>query len=165
MKKLIISFLAAGFLAALVGCNTSTFESRIKENQSEFTKLPEIDQQIIRNGFIKIGYTPALVYIALEKPERKIPGATANEETWVYHNFYASDGSSLTPAQKIKTNYAGASGSGTGSSPVAGGKPNNNTFSVVPDLAQENIKAESMIKVYVKFVDGKVASIDIIRPN
>ena len=165
MKNPCLSLLTSGLLVALVGCNTSTFESRIKENQAEFAKLPEIDQQIIRNGFIKIGYTPAMVYIALEKPERKIPGATAAEETWVYHNFYASDGSSLTPAQKIKTNYAGASGSGTNSAPVAGGKPNNNTFSVVPDLAQENIKAESLIKVHVKFVDGKVASIEIIRPN
>jgi hypothetical protein len=55
MKKPHLSYLAAGLLAALAGCNTSTFESRIKENQFEFTKLPEIDQQIIRNGFIKIG--------------------------------------------------------------------------------------------------------------
>ena len=31
--------------------------------------------------------------------------------------------------------------------------------------AADQIKAESMIKVHVKFVDGKVASIDIVRPN
>jgi outer membrane lipoprotein-sorting protein len=152
MKKYPLSIIAAACLGVLAGCGTtSTFSSRIKENQAEFDKLSATDQQIVRNGFIKVGYPQSMVYVALEAPERKIPGSVPNEETWVYHNFYASDGSSQTPAQKIKTN--------------PGSKPNNNTFSVVPDTAQENIKADAVIKVHVKFVDGKVAAIDIVRPN
>lgn len=152
MNKYPLSIIAAACLGVLAGCGTtSTFSSRIKENQAEFDKLSATDQQIVRNGFIKVGYPQSMVYVALEAPERKIPGSVPNEETWVYHNFYSSDGSSQTPAQKIKTN--------------PGSKPNNNTFSVVPDTAQENIKADAVIKVHVKFVDGKVAAIDIVRPH
>lgn len=168
MKKIQFSFCLAGLLALLAGCGTTnTFSSRIKENQAVFDKLSPADQEIIRSGFIKIGYTPELVYIALENPEKKLPGAAANEVTWVYHNFYSSDGQSNMGGQKVATHYSGStSANGSTKQPTGGAsKGSNNTFSVEPDYTADQIKAESMIKVHVKFVDGLVASIDIVRPN
>jgi hypothetical protein len=168
MKKIPFSFFAASLLALLAGCGTTnTFSSRIKENQALFDQLSPADQEIIRSGFIKIGYTPEMVYIALENPEKKIPGAAANEMTWIYHNFYSSDGQSNMGGQKVTTHYSGSTGANGSTKQPTGGstKGSNNTFSVEPDYTADQIKAESMIKVHVKFVDGKVASIDIVRPN
>lgn len=133
----------------LVGC--SSLEGRIKEKSELFARLSPPEQQLIRQGYITQGFTPEMVYIALDKPEKVIPGPAHNEETWVYHNFYATDGSSLTPAQKVVTKASGSVRGGSG-----------NTFTVEPDLSAENIKVESQIKVYVKFVDGKVTSINIV---
>ena len=111
MKKIPFSFFAASLLALLAGCGTTnTFSSRIKENQAVFDQLSPADQEIIRSGFIKIGYTPEMVYIALENPEKKIPGAAANEMTWIYHNFYSSDGQSNMGGQKVTTHYSGSTG-------------------------------------------------------
>ncbi len=165
MENTHLSLIAAGLVAVLAGCGTTnTKSSRIKENQAAFDQLGPVDQDVVRNGFIKIGYSQAMVYVALENPEKKIPGPGANEETWVYHNFYSSDGQSNMSGQKVKTNFAG--GAGGGSRPPAGkSQAANNTFSVEPDYTAEQIKADSQIKVRVKFVDGKVASIDVIRPN
>ncbi len=138
---------AAGALCLLVAC--TTFDSRIKENQAEFDHLKPIDQQIIRNGFIKVGYTPAMVYMALDTPERKIPGAVPGEQIWVYHNFYSRGGGSLTDPQKVVTHPAK--------------NPQNNTYSVEPDPQAENIKSDAAIRVHVKFAEGKVSTIEIVR--
>ena len=159
--------MAACAIAFLAGCGTTnTFSSRIKENQAAFDKLSPVDQEVVRSGFIKIGYPQDVVYIALENPQKKIPGPGVNEETWVYHNFYSSDGQSNMSGQKVVTRYSGSTGAaGSTKQPTGQARGNNNTFSVEPDYTAEQIKTESMIKVHVKFVDRKVASIDIVRPN
>ena len=167
MKTPHLCLIAAGLIAVLAGCGTTnTFSSRIKENQAVFDKLSPVDQDVVRSGFIKIGYPQEVVYIALENPEKKIPGPGANEETWVYHNFYSSDGQSNMSGQKVVTRYSGSTGaSGSTKQPAGGGKGYNNTFSVEPDYTADQIKTESQIKVNVKFVNRIVTSIDIIRPN
>lgn len=158
MKKLILSLVAISLLTLITAC--STFESRIKENQTVFDKLSPADQQTVRAGFIKVGFTPEMVYMALDKPERKVAGATAGEETWIYHNIYSTSGS-VGMSQKIVTNTNGVVGSKIGSAPAG----QRNTFSVENDPAAEAIKADSMIKVHVKFAEGKVSTIEIIRPH
>jgi len=167
MKTPHLSLIAAGLIAVLAGCGTTnTFSSRIKENQSAFDKLSAVDQGVVRNGFIKIGYPQEVVYIALQNPEKKIPGPGANEETWVYHNFYSSDGQSNMSGQKVVTSYSGSTGAGgSNKQPTGQARGNNNTFSVEPDYTADQIKADSQIKVNVKFVNRMVSSIDIIRPN
>lgn len=167
MKTPRFSIIAAGLIGLLAGCGTTnTFSSRIKENQAAFDKLTPVDQDVVRSGFIKIGFPQDVVYIALENPEKKIPGPGANEETWVYHNFYSSDGQSNMSGQKVVTRYSGSTGaSGSTKQPTGGARGNNNTFSVEPDYTADQIKAESRIKVNVKFVNRIVTSIDIIRPN
>jgi hypothetical protein len=168
MKNTHLSLIVVGLVAVLAGCGTTnTKASRIKENQAAFDQLSPADQEVVRNGFIKIGYSQAMVYVALENPEKKIPGPSANEETWVYHNFYSSDGQSNMSGQKVVTKYSGSTGaSGSTKQPTGGpARGQNNTFSVEPDYMADQIKADSQIKVNVKFVDGKVAAIDVIRPN
>ncbi len=165
MKKPILLLVAASLLATITAC--TTFDSRIKENQEAFDKLSPADQQVVRSGFIKVGFTQEMVYMALDKPEKKLPGSGAGNETWIYHNFYSSDGGGMGMGQKVKTNFAPGSGGTAGSSrnPTAGGRSSNNTFNVEADPAAENIKADAAIKVHVKFIDGKVATIEIIRPH
>jgi hypothetical protein len=167
MKNIPLRLLAIAVAAVLAGCGTTnTFSSRIKENQAAFDQLSPADQDVVRGGFIKIGYPKEAVYIALENPEKKIPGPAANEETWIYHNFYSSDGQSNQSGQKVVTHYSGSTGaSGTTKQPTGGARGGNNTFSVEPDYTADQIKAESMIKVHVKFVDGKVANIEVVRPH
>jgi hypothetical protein len=168
MKTIRCSILIAGLAAVLTGCGTTnTLSSRIKENQTAFNQLSAVDQDVVRNGFIKVGFSQEMVYTALENPEKKIPGPGANEETWVYHNFYSSDGQSNMSGQKVTTRYSGSTGASGSTKQPSGGpaKGNNNTFSVEPDYTADQIKADSMIKVNVKFVDRKVVSIDVIRPN
>ena len=167
MKNISLRLLVIGVAAVLAGCGTtSTFSSRIKENQTAFDQLSAADQDIVRGGFIKIGYPKEAVYIALENPEKKIPGPAANEETWIYHNFYSSDGQSNQSGQKVVTHYSGSTGaSGATKQPTSGARGGNNTFSVEPDYTAEQIKQDAMIKVHVKFVDGKVANIEVVRPH
>ena len=167
MKNALVSLIAAGLVGVLAGCGTTnTKASRIKENQVAFDQLSPADQEVVRNGFIKIGYTQAMVYVALESPEKKASGPGVNEETWVYHNFYSSDGQSNMSGQKVVTKYSGSTGaSGSTTQPAGAARGQNNTFSVEPDYTAEQIKTDSQIKVNVKFVDGKVAAIDVIRPN
>lgn len=165
MKTSRLSLVAAGLVALLAACGTTNTKARrIQENQAAFNKLSPSDQEVVRNGFIKIGFPQEMVYAALENPEKKIPGPSANEETWVYHNFYSSDGQSNMSGQKVRTNYSG--GAAGGSRPPTGkSQAANNTFSVEPDYTAEQIKADSQIKVNVKFVNRVVTSIDITRPN
>ena len=167
MKNIVLSFFAAGLLTLVAGCGTTNTKARrIQENQAAFNQLSPTDQEIVRNGFIKIGFSQEMVYVALENPEKKIPGPGTNEETWVYHNFYSSDGQSNMPGQKVVTRYSGSTGaSGSTKQPAGGGKGYNNTFSVEPDYTADQIKIDSLIRVNVKFVDKKVVSIDVIRPN
>lgn len=158
-------------LVLLAGC--SSVESRIKERSAVYAKLSPMEQQTIQRGYITMGFTPDMVYMALDKPESVTPGNKPGNESWIYHNFYSRDGSDLTAGQRVVTHSGpmaqtggggGAPGmkNAIGSTSGASGR-SGNTFTVEPDLANEQIKIESHIRVRVQFVEGKVASIDIIR--
>lgn len=160
IRKIALRLPLAGALALLAfGCSTK--ESRIKEKSDVFASLALDQQQVIRNGYIMVGFTPDMVYMALDKPERVLPGNGPGNETWVYHNFYAADGSSSTSAT-VAAPAARTAGrpSSTGAG-GAGGSGGN--FQIAYDPSADNIKAEAAIKVHVKFVDGKVADIQIVN--
>lgn len=144
----------------LSGC--STIDSRIKEKSATFNSLSPSDQQIIRYGYVTVGFTRDMVYMALDKPEKVIPGPGPNQETWVYHNFYSSDGSQLTPGQRIVTRSGSNPGSGP-AKPTGGGGPNRNTYSVEYDASLETIKEEAKVKVHVIFSGDKVVDIQVVK--
>lgn len=156
MKKYLRSvFVLVAALALLVaGC--STIDSRIKEKSDAFAKLPKGQQEKIRNGIITRAFTQDMVYMALDKPERIIPGAGPGEETWVYSNFYSSDGRSVAMSSKI---VAGGFSGGT----VSANRNARPSYQLTYDSANEDIKAESTIKVHVIFHLGRVTDIQIIN--
>ncbi len=108
MKKIILLLVAVSLLGTITAC--STFDSRVKEKPAAFAGLSPTDQEDIRNGFIKVGFTPEMVYMALAKPERKISGAAAGEETWIYNRVIFADGGSPEAPRKLMANSAGADG-------------------------------------------------------
>jgi len=151
-------FILAGVLALLAaGC--STIDSRIKEKPEVFSKLSQRQQQMVRNGYINVSMPQDAVYMALDKPERVIPGTGPGEETWVYHNFYSSDGRSIGMSAKVT-----ASGFGGGAPPKSSaGRGVQPSYQLSYDPAAEDIKSESAIRVHVIFRHGRVADIQIIN--
>ena len=68
----------------LVGCSTT--QSRIAQHQSAFDQLTTEQREMVMKGQIDIGFTPAMVYMALGSPHRKIQQKTMDGEStgWVY---------------------------------------------------------------------------------
>ncbi len=155
-------FFLVAALALLAGC--STIDSRIKENPATFSKLNPKQQQMVRNGYIAVGFPQDAVYIALDKPEKIIPGTGPGEETWVYANFYSSDGRSIGMSSKVSTSMARGGGTTKGpsatSSSSRGVQP---TYQLEYDPAAEDIKAESTIRVHVIFKNSRVADIQVVN--
>jgi hypothetical protein len=69
---------------ALAGCSTP--DSRIQKNTSAFAGYPPAVQAKIRAGEIEVGYTPAMVALALGRADRVYRRQTAAGETevWAY---------------------------------------------------------------------------------
>lgn len=145
---------------ALLAAGCSTIDSRIKEKSESFAKLSKRQQQMVSNGYIAVSFPQDAVYMALDKPERIIPGDGPGDETWVYANFYSSDGSSNKMGSKIKAvSFSG--GASPASGPGArGSRP---TYQLDYDIGNEELKTESMIKVHVKFHNARVVDIQIVN--
>jgi len=169
MKQLRIATALTTLL--LVGC--SSIDSRIKEKSDTFASLNATEQQIIRYGYITVGFTRDMVYMALDKPEKIMPGPGPNEETWVYHNFYARNGIGAMPLPQTMPSGSGMAASDTrggsitgtaASNPMkGGGSPRNNAVNSAYDAEADAIRAEAAIKVHVIFSGDKVADIQVVR--
>lgn len=159
MKPILFAAVAAALL--LSGC--STIDSRIKEKSATYAALSPTDQQIIKYGYITVGFTHDMVYMALDKPEKIIPGPGPDQETWVYHNFYKADGSSLTPGQRIRTNAGTSTGGRGAASGMTSGAGHRNTYTVEYDPSLETIKEDANVKVNVIFTGDKVVDIKVIN--
>ena len=179
-NPLLIAVCSAALLLLLSGCGTTdTLAKRIEQHHEVYAGLSAEEKTQIDRGIITVGFSPEMVLMALGRPERVVPGRGPGVEDWIYTNHYASDGSSLAMASKVTMQYPlkpkqemgapqyykfnsetrspnGADGSSiTDVVPVP-------TFQLEPDLANEQIKAESAIKVHVKFSEGTVADIQIV---
>ncbi|QYM79304.1 hypothetical protein K0B96_01410 [Horticoccus luteus] len=150
------AFLLACLALAVAGC--STIDSRIKEHASTFDSLSDTDKQIIRYGFIQVGFTHDMVYMALDKPEKIIPGPGPNQETWVYENFYAKDGSNASipvRAQAVGSSRASA---------MKGAQGGRGTqYETVYDPSLEDVKDQAKTKVHVIFSGNRVVDIQVVR--
>ncbi|MBS0632911.1 MAG: hypothetical protein JSS11_13430 [Verrucomicrobia bacterium] len=159
MKKILLPACALGLMVA--GCAmTDTVSNRIAKNQAIYAGLTPEEQNQIKSGIITVGFTPEMVLMALGKPERILPGKGPGEEDWVYVNVYSRDGYSIGMSAKVTHTSFGGAKRGSGSSFSAG-----NTipeFNLDYDPSNEKIRAESAIKVHVKFTEGTVADIQII---
>jgi hypothetical protein len=76
--------LSALCLLGMGGCSTPG--SRIADDTTLFESFPPEVQENIRNGNVELGYTPAMVEMALGKPDRKAHtgGEYGDLEVWTY---------------------------------------------------------------------------------
>jgi hypothetical protein len=84
-SRLLLILSVAAF-TILAGCSTPG--SRIKANQAAFDALPAQTQANIRKGVVEVGYTQAMVEMALGKPDRRYTRTTGagQTEVWAYRD-------------------------------------------------------------------------------
>ena len=75
--------------AALVLTGCSTTENRISENPEAFNSLSSRDQELVKNGQIRVGMSQSAVYLAWGAPGQKAVGAMKGHETetWIYFQY------------------------------------------------------------------------------
>ena len=137
MRILFLSFLAAT-LMMLAACSTP--DGRIASQQAAFDQYPADVQQKIRAGRIAIGFTTAMVRLALGEPARKFNrrSEAGEAEVWSY------DRSGPRFSVGLGVSSGGYSGVGGGVGVASGGHD-----------AEE--------KMRVEFRDGKVSGIEEIK--
>jgi hypothetical protein len=83
-KALSLGLLASAII--LTGCSTT--ESRISEHPEIFNRLSPRDQELVKQGQIRVGMTKDAVWLAWGAPDQKAVGAMRGRqtETWIYMN-------------------------------------------------------------------------------
>lgn len=103
-------FRAAGFrlsgvallLAGLAGCSTtSPQQGRIAELRGYYQKLPAPSQTAIKKGFVAVGDTYQMVYMAIGKPDTIESTVDGRRIQWIYRNFYPSAAVNNTPLYRV----------------------------------------------------------------
>jgi len=87
MKSRLLTLSSIILLILLIGLTAcSTPESRIRKNPELFKSFPAEVQEKIRAGEVDIGFTPAMVEIAVDRPDRKYrrSSVTGEVEVWSY---------------------------------------------------------------------------------
>lgn len=137
MRILILSLIVAA-LAGLAACSTP--DKRIAARQAEFDQYPAEAQQKIRAGQVAIGFTPAMVRLALGQPARIFNRRSdkGDSEVWSY------DRSGPRFSVGLGVGSGGYSGVGGGVGVSSGGYD-----------AEE--------KMRVEFREGKVVEIEEVK--
>jgi len=96
-----LAFAAAALILMVSGCGTDGIANRIQEKSAVFAALPPEQQQDIRKGYVQIGYTAEMVYMALGQPSKvKVKDTTQGKVgVWIYHNFYPEGYEAAAPAE------------------------------------------------------------------
>ncbi|MCF7689006.1 MAG: hypothetical protein K9M98_14205 [Cephaloticoccus sp.] len=100
----------------LVGCTGSGVSARIKAQPADFAQLPPSQQSAIRNGLVEVGFSPAMVRMALGEPTRIVTEDFPRGESemwipdgevkmWVYADYFHPAGDpKLAMNSQIPTN-------------------------------------------------------------
>jgi len=149
---------ALAALLALAACGSmSTIEGRSKEKSAAFTAAAPWQQKLMRQGWIDAGFTPDMVYIALDKPDSTANAENGATEIWIYRNF-DTPARSFAGGVKV-TIQAGSSNPGAGANPnSAGARGQFLAAGVSPDLGNANVDPVS--NLYIVFRQGKVATVE-----
>ena len=131
----------------LAGCASPA--QRIQQNQEFFDSLPVAAQARIRGGQIDLGFTPAMVRIALGEPQRKTlrRSGEGDLEIWFYLD-------SIRRYDRQRVDIDGLSVSGPGGLRSLGGSAWINV---------EQIR--EIVRVRVEFRNGTVAAIEEPAPE
>lgn len=132
--------LALALVALLAACS-STPSSRVAQNRAAFEKYPPAIRVKILEGTVEVGFTPAMVRLALGEPARVFSrqADSGNTEVWVYHHHSPQFSVGLGFGS-----YGRHSASSVGVATSTGGYD-----------AEERMRVE--------FRDGKVAAIEYAR--
>ena len=140
----------------LGGCATvSTIERRAQEKSAAFAAASRKQQRQVRHGSIARDFTPDLVYIALDRPDRANRDPGGRIERWFYYNFGHHPGSSYLGATKITT---------LNPNPTVKGAALNyyqNTYTTRADPSQAVDAWQTHL--VVTFLDGKVVTIELFQ--
>lgn len=66
-------------LLALAGSACNSIDTRINQKAESFNALPSDERQQVEKGNVTAGFTPDMVYVALGKPDKIIPGPTERQ--------------------------------------------------------------------------------------
>jgi outer membrane protein assembly factor BamE (lipoprotein component of BamABCDE complex) len=89
-----LAFLLSLFSLALVGCKTSTIESRRLEKISAYNELSPEEKQLVDEGQIKIGMSADAVYIAWGRPSEVLQEENLQQgktSTWRYYGSWMQE--------------------------------------------------------------------------
>jgi hypothetical protein len=119
-------FPALAILLAMFTGGCSTPDSRIQKDQAAFAALPPGDQQKIRAGQVDVGFTGAMVRMALGAPDTVLSRVSdrGTEEMWIYRDH--------RPRFSFGLGIGGGGGStsvGTGVG-ISSGRPRGDRFQV-----------------------------------
>jgi len=102
----------------LAGCATSTVQSRLQERSAAFNGLSPEQQQLVRQGEIKIGMPEDAVYIAMGPPADVVESESQNGrvKTWIYYGQTVEEtrywtfertsrGDSAFPERRLESDY------------------------------------------------------------
>jgi hypothetical protein len=154
-----LALAAAAALLVLSACGTmSTIEGRSKEKAATFSAAAPWQQKLMRSGWIDAGFTTDMVYIALDKPDKKATADNGATEIWIYNNFDAP-ARAFNGGVKV-TIQAGSALGGQGNNPnsAAAGKQYLSA-GVSPDLSAANV--DPISNLYVVFREGKVTTVNL----
>ncbi len=86
--KIFLTTLLAVTAMVLAGCNT--FHARAREKSQVFDSLPPDTQQRLQRGYISIGDSQDMVYIALGYPDevRQVTTPQGVRTTWIYRTYW-----------------------------------------------------------------------------
>lgn len=146
------------------GCATRTLESRIHEKSNVFARITPRQQAMIKQGMIGHGFSRDMVYMALDRPDRVVPGPGPQQETWIYLVLYPADGSNTHIPQKIVTHEKGNElpSSGHMRGAITGKTPLYQlTYTVEYDPNDARLATTTTTRVAVMFRFGRVASIQV----
>ena len=80
--------------AALLGCATSTVESRRQERMAAYNALTAEERELVDRGQIKVGMNQDAVYVAWGRPSQVLQGesgAGGVTTTWLYHGTWMEE--------------------------------------------------------------------------
>lgn len=137
-------FLLAALLG-LVGCATSTVDSRIAQRRDLFESFPFDVREKIAAGRVDIGFSPEMVVMALGEPSRRVERKSMNERTEVW--YYTRNRPRISFGFGVGSGYYGR----------RGGFGTNIGISTGPHAYEE----DEMMRV--EFHEGEVVAVDVRR--
>lgn len=147
MNPLRLACFALPLAFLLAGCATP--QKRIQQNQDVFDSFPVAVQARIRSGQIDLGFTPAMVRIALGEPQRKLlrRSIVGESEVWLYVD-------SIRRYDRQRIDIDGLDAAGTGRRRSLGGS------------AWINVEqSRETVRIRVEFQNGVATIIEEPGPN